>query len=322
MRLLDEPNGSFEGVELESVPLRERKIVPHARVLYLGGFSPGPGLPSPLLDDGFDVIVPNMPYGCRDHLRNPYAMGLVLLFCAFCAFCIKMANNVHAGVLIAGVVGVAAAGWWLKRRAVAWCIEACVQAHHCAIQTHKPDTVVGYSWGGGVAVELLRRGYWSGATLLLAPAGYQMWRHAGLPAPTLEKGGVPETARILTVQGADDAVVSVKDVESMYENACRFQCRLLVARGEGHALVHTCTKEALRDWVIFLNDAVRQGRLASDGGVSPASLSPTRPRRRSSSGGEGWSGPSTPVTARAALSGTAKGVEAATDSTGKLLPPA
>jgi dienelactone hydrolase len=39
-----------------------------------------------------------------------------------------------------------------------------------ALQRCKPDVVVGFSWGGAIAIELIRSGDWKGPTVLLAPA--------------------------------------------------------------------------------------------------------------------------------------------------------
>ena len=44
-----------------------------------------------------------------------------------------------------------------------------------AIQSFSPEVIVGSSWGGAVAVELIRRGIWRGPTLLLAPAYYKVY---------------------------------------------------------------------------------------------------------------------------------------------------
>ena len=49
-------------------------------------------------------------------------------------------------------------------------LEQCVALQHEALTNHQPDLVIGSSWGGAVAMEMVRRGLWSGPTLLIAPA--------------------------------------------------------------------------------------------------------------------------------------------------------
>ena len=51
---------------------------PQLRVLYIEGFSPGPGLPSPLLTQaGAEWHVARMPYGMGDIIKNPYVLAIV-----------------------------------------------------------------------------------------------------------------------------------------------------------------------------------------------------------------------------------------------------
>ncbi len=75
------------------------------------------------------------------------------------------------------VAGLGGLGLWslgrhraLFAKALAQSFEACVQIQIEAVQQAQPDVVVGSSWGGAVAAELLIRGAWKGPTILLAPA--------------------------------------------------------------------------------------------------------------------------------------------------------
>ena len=45
--------------------------------------------------------------------------------------------------------------------------ESCVETQRAALESFRPDVLVGSSFGGAVAVALLQRGLWSGPTLLL-----------------------------------------------------------------------------------------------------------------------------------------------------------
>jgi hypothetical protein len=83
--------------------------------------------------------------------------------------------------------------------------EACVALQAQAVAEFAPDVVVGSSFGGAVALRLLRDGVWSGPTVLLAQAG----KHFGVP---LE---LPEGAVVTVVHGIDDDVVDVADSRAL-----------------------------------------------------------------------------------------------------------
>jgi hypothetical protein len=67
-------------------------------------------------------------------------------------------------------------GWLALRRrrllekALARSFDACLDIQRRAVFAAQPDVVVGSSWGGAIAAELLLEGSWSGPTVLLAPA--------------------------------------------------------------------------------------------------------------------------------------------------------
>jgi alpha/beta superfamily hydrolase len=79
--------------------------------------------------------------------------------------------------------------------------EACVERQAEALATFRPDVLVGSSFGGAVAVELLRRGSWRGPTLMLAQAALKRAVSAELPA------GV----RVWLVHGRRDDIVDIED---------------------------------------------------------------------------------------------------------------
>ena len=97
--------------------------------------------------------------------------------------------------------------------------ESCVALHARELRAFGPDVLVGSSFGGAVAVELLRRGLWAGPTLLLAqaalrrdpaaalPAGVPVWLVHGLrdelidpdESRRLARSGDPELVRLIEV---------------------------------------------------------------------------------------------------------------------------
>jgi predicted esterase len=77
----------------------------------------------------------------------------------------------------------------------------CVVLQAEALLRFRPDVLVGSSFGGAVAVELLQRGRWRGPTLLLAQAA-------------LKRGGcasLPEGVRVWLVHGLRDELVEIED---------------------------------------------------------------------------------------------------------------
>ena len=80
-----------------------------------------------------------------------------------------------------------------------------------ALASHKIDAIVGSSFGGAVAVELLLRGLWTGPTLLLCPGHELMAERMGYQPPFEGLAELPEavTEQVLVVHGRSDAVVPV-----------------------------------------------------------------------------------------------------------------
>ena len=75
--------------------------------------------------------------------------------------------------------------------------ESCVAVHAAMLRSFRPDVLVGSSFGGSVAAELLRRGDWRGPTLLLAQAALHYDPAARLP----------EGVRVWLVHGLRDDLV-------------------------------------------------------------------------------------------------------------------
>jgi hypothetical protein len=71
-----------------------------------------------------------------------------------------------------------------------------------ALAVADPDVLVGSSFGGGLAVELLAAGAWRGPLVLLAPAARLLFGRDRLPAGH---------GRALVLHGRDDEVVPVQD---------------------------------------------------------------------------------------------------------------
>lgn len=96
-------------------------------------------------------------------------------------------------------------------------LEASVAVQARAIADRAPDVLVGSSFGGAVAVELLARGAWRGPTLLLAQAAFKLGRARAIPP------GVP----VLVVHGTRDEVIPVEDSRALAETGTPALVRLL-----------------------------------------------------------------------------------------------
>jgi predicted esterase len=79
--------------------------------------------------------------------------------------------------------------------------EACVAVQADALARFRPDVLVGSSFGAAVAVALLQRGLWHGATLLLAQAALRR----GAPAE------LPPRVPIWLVHGLRDQLIDIEE---------------------------------------------------------------------------------------------------------------
>ncbi|MBM4369100.1 MAG: hypothetical protein FJ090_15550 [Deltaproteobacteria bacterium] len=74
-----------------------------------------------------------------------------------------------------------------------------------ALAEHRPEVVVGSSFGGAVACQLVAEGLWTGPTILIAPAS----RLLGGPSR------LPEGARAVIFHGEHDSVVPLAHSQEM-----------------------------------------------------------------------------------------------------------
>lgn len=104
-------------------------------------------------------------------------------------------------------------------------LEGSIETQALALQSFRPDVLVGSSFGGAVAVALLSRGLWRGATVLLCPAAELI----GVE-PTLPPG-----VAVTVVQGVDDDIVPMAHSEALAATGTPELVRLVRVR-DGHRL--------------------------------------------------------------------------------------
>jgi hypothetical protein len=152
------------------------------KVLYLEGFSSGPGLPFPLLygNNDIEVLHPRMPYYWIDILFNPYAwLSLCILSFVVSMILPQLLNFSRQSLkallyyLLLLLISFHLL-YYFKMLAVRWTVDICVSQMEKEITLHQPNVIIGYSWGGGIASFLIERKIWLGHTLLIAPAGSQV----------------------------------------------------------------------------------------------------------------------------------------------------
>lgn len=189
-------------------------------MLYIKGLSPGPGLPSPLLDFA-DVVEAYMPYHCRDHAKNPWVICLLLVVASGISALAYLFKGGHGRApllpCLAVITCVVTLCWVFKHWAVGYCIRQCVASYAQAIVDKQPDVLVAFSWGGGIATGLISQGLWSGPTILIAPAGHVMWSHAGLDSPSLASAS--SASQIVIVHGTEDSVVDIDQSKALAQSA-------------------------------------------------------------------------------------------------------
>lgn len=110
----------------------------------------------------------------------------------------------------------------------------------------------GSSFGGGVALELIRRGVWSGPTLLLAPAQHAIAAKVG-DDPKALYTNLSNTVPIHVIHGKPDNVIPFSNSEELVRYSPHIK---LVAVEDGHALETALRSEtSLTDCVIDVYNA-------------------------------------------------------------------
>lgn len=150
------------------------------KILYIEGFSQGPGLPYPLLaniHNDISIINPKMPYYLYDLIKNPM---IILFFIILTYFIYELLNfmyyfNTKFNIVDIGfILLLIFIVYSMKILAFTSVLETCIELYRKEILIHNPDIVIGYSWGGGILTMLIERKYWNGHSILIAPGGTLM----------------------------------------------------------------------------------------------------------------------------------------------------
>ena len=115
---------------------------------------------------------------------------------------------------------------------------ASVAVQAAVLREFDPHVLVGSSYGGAIAVELLQRGDWRGPTLLLAQAALRRGQPAWLP----------EGVSIWLVHGTRDELIDVEDSRALARSGSPGRVRLIEV-DDVHALHTTVEDGRLVAWV-------------------------------------------------------------------------
>lgn len=208
-------------------------------VLFIHGLETGPqGQKSRALTEaGFKVVAVQMPSSQRAILRDPLVITVGLALVA------SLVMGAMAGLLpflataLVSALALTRARPLIIRRM--WRRSLAVQRH--ALGENTIDVVVGSSFGGAVALELVARGEWKGPTVLLCPAHRLLAGRARLTPTTL-----PATrAQVLVVHGRQDEVVPPEHSRQLTEGT---RARLIEV-DDDHRLSTTANPANFRVWV-------------------------------------------------------------------------
>lgn len=118
------------------------------------------------------------------------------------------------------------------------------------------DVVVGSSFGGAIALELVLHGAWRGPTLLLCPAHERVAERARTAVPPPLSSVDPAIARqVLVVHGRADAIVPIDHSRRLVAGSEA----TLIEVDDDHRLSATATVEGLRTWVLTSVSRTRRG---------------------------------------------------------------
>lgn len=125
------------------------------------------------------------------------------------------------------------------------CIKTCYKIAKEAVLKHKPDLIIGSSFGGGITMALMQNEVHKGKAILLAPAGVKY----GLP--TL----IPQGNRVVIIHDPTDDIVPFKDSVRIYGDNILDGCDVkLIKTDGGHRLINLTTDGLLDRVVLSLSE--------------------------------------------------------------------
>lgn len=198
------------------------------RVLFVHGLESGPQGPKviALQAAGFDVAADFMHMSVmRLDRKNSVSRQLlrlgevraVALLTALGLLVPRWLPAQRASLLLGSALWLGGRRKVLRAKAVAKSFKACVAIQKRAVERHRPDVIVGSSWGGAVTAELLRQGVHHGPAILLAPAIHLVERARGKDPERAvrELQHLSKKQRILVLHDPSDDTVPIEDSKDL-----------------------------------------------------------------------------------------------------------
>lgn len=209
-------------------------------VLFIHGLESGPrGSKTLALEEaGFTVVAGQMPCGRKVVLLDPVVIAVLAGTLA-----ILVAASARAGA--AGFL-ICVTGLFVVQRFVRPVLMRRMFSRSVAVQLdllakNPIDVVVGSSFGGAVALELLSSGAWKGPAVLLCPAHRLVAGRSWMPAPSLPA----DASKVLVVHGRQDETVPLEHSRSLV----RGTAAKLIEVDDQHRLAHTATAQNFAAWI-------------------------------------------------------------------------
>jgi len=214
-------------------------------VLYIHGLESGPNgrKVRQLRDAGFTVVSELMPCGRAQIARDP--MVIAGVSAAVAALAASAVVGGLAGLVVAAILLMALLPW-ARSRLTRRVTRRSIEVQKRALAEHAIDVVIGSSFGGAIALELLYRGLWSGPTVLLCPAHELLARRAWLPRPASLATLPAEVASgIVVIHGRGDETVPMAHSQALVEGSPA----QLVLVEDGHRLAGVASPEQFTAWI-------------------------------------------------------------------------
>ena len=208
-------------------------------VLFIHGLESGPrGTKSRALEQaGFTVIAGQMPCGRKAIFLDPAVIALGI---AALTVLLGASSFGALGFLIC-VVSYAVLQRFVRPLLVRRMFRRSIAVQRALLLANQIDVVVGSSFGGAVAIELLHTGAWRGRTVLLCPAQRLVAGRAWRPGSTLPA----DASRVVVVHGRKDETVPLGHSRALVKGTA---ARLIEVDDE-HRLSATATAENFAAWV-------------------------------------------------------------------------
>jgi pimeloyl-ACP methyl ester carboxylesterase len=208
-------------------------------VLFVHGLESGPrGKKALALEEaGFKVVSGQMPCSRRAVLRDPAVIALIVI-----ALGILIAASMQGvlGLMIT-LIAYSVLFRFVQPLLMRRVFRRSVDVQLALLRANQIDVVVGSSFGGAVALELLVSGAWKGPTILLCPAHRRVAGRAWRPAPSLPA----DASKVLIVHGRQDETVPIDHSRSL----ARGTAAKLIEVDDEHRLAATATPERFKEWI-------------------------------------------------------------------------